>query len=79
VPSSRRIVGWAVEVGAGELGLGRSLVRPALLDAARRAGLKSHVWTADTPVWATRARALGLCAVVTNRPALMRAAVDALA
>ena len=77
VPSARRIVATAVEVGAGELGLGRSLVRPALLDAARRAGLKSHVWTADTAAWAGRARALGLRAVVTNRPAFMRAALDA--
>lgn len=78
MPSARRVVAAAVEVGAGELALHRSLVRPALLDAARRAGLRSLVWTADTPAWARRARALGLCAVITNRPALMRASLDAL-
>jgi glycerophosphoryl diester phosphodiesterase len=77
-PSARRIVAEAARVGATELALHRSLVRPALLDAARRAGLRSLVWTADTPEWAARARALGLCAVITNRPALMRASVDAL-
>jgi len=78
VPPARRIVEMAVRVGADELALDRALVRPALLDAARRAGLRSLVWTADTPAWAARARALGLRAVITNRPALMRASFDAL-
>jgi glycerophosphoryl diester phosphodiesterase len=77
-PSARRVIERAISCGADELALQRTLARPALVAAARRAGLRTLVWTADHPVWARRALSLGLRAIITNHPARMRAALDAL-
>jgi glycerophosphoryl diester phosphodiesterase len=73
----RLIVGRAIACGAQEVALHRALARTSVVEAARRAGLQSVVWTADHPAWARRALALGLRAVITNRPARMRAHLDA--
>ena len=72
-----KIVAEAAACGADEISLHRSLLRRATVEAARGRGLGCVVWTVDTPFWLRRARALGLRAVITNRPAEMRAALDA--
>lgn len=70
------IIAGAEACGADEISLHRSLLRRATVEAARRKGLGVVVWTVDTPFWLRRARALGLRAVITNRPAEMCAARD---
>ena len=76
--SPRRIVADAARCGADEISLHRSLLRRATVEEARRRGFGVVVWTVDTPFWLRRARSLGLRAVITNRPAEMRAALDGL-
>lgn len=71
-----KIIAAASRCHADEISLHRSLLRRATVEAARRAGLDTIVWTTDTPFWLRRARALGLRAVITNRPAEMRAALE---
>ncbi|HEX5706911.1 MAG TPA: glycerophosphodiester phosphodiesterase family protein [Pyrinomonadaceae bacterium] len=76
-PSRRRIVEQALACRADEVALHHSLARAALVREARERGLRAVVWTADHPSWARRAVELSLRAVITNRPAEMRAALDA--
>ena len=75
---ARAILARARDCGADELALHHSLARARTVEAARRAGLDALVWTVDRPTWAARALSLGLRALITNRPALMRAALDRL-
>lgn len=75
LPSPRRIIEQAVECGANELALQSHLVSDSLIRAAGRAGLRALAWTVDEPSWAMRARELGLCAIITNQPAVMRASL----
>lgn len=77
LPSRRRIVELALACRADEVALHRSLARPALVRDARALGMSAVVWTADHPSWARRAVELHLRAVITNRPAEMRASLDA--
>lgn len=74
---TRRIIARAVACGADEISLHRSLVRRRTIEGARRLGLGTVVWTVDDPAWLSRARALGLRAVITNDPARMRVAAEA--
>lgn len=76
--SPRKIVAQALACGADEISLHHTLARRTVVEAARRHGLETLTWTVDTPSWLRRARALGLRAVFTNRPASMRAALAAL-
>ncbi|HEV3471278.1 MAG TPA: glycerophosphodiester phosphodiesterase family protein [Pyrinomonadaceae bacterium] len=73
--TAREAVARTLACGAEEVSLHRSLLRPAVVEAARRHGLETIIWTADTPAWLERAVRLGLRAVITNRPAEMRAAL----
>ena len=73
-PSRRRIIAQAVACGADELALHFSLVAPGLIRAAIDAGLRTLVWTVDDPSWMKRATDLKLHALITNHPAVMRAA-----
>ena len=75
--SARAIVAEALACRADEIALHRSLVRERVVRAARLAGMDSLVWTVDSPAWIRRARALGLCALITNHPARLRATLDA--
>lgn len=50
----------------------RSLVTPALMAQARRRGWRVHVWTVDAPDQAEYLHTLGVHAIITNRPALLR-------
>lgn len=78
LPSPRRVLAQALRCQADEIALHHSLISPGLIEAARRAGLATVVWTIDDSSWAGRAAALGLKAVITNHPATMRAALDSL-
>ena len=74
--TAREAVARTLACGAETISLHRSLLRPAVVEAARRHGLETIIWTADTPAWLERAIKLGLRAVITNRPAHMRAALE---
>ena len=74
---ARELIARALDCGADELALHRSLATRRRVEAARAAGLQCVVWTADHPSWAARAIDLGLRAVITNDPARMRHALDA--
>ena len=76
---ARAILDRARDCRADELALHHTLARARTVVAARREGFDALVWTVDRPAWAARALALGLRALITNRPALMRAALDGLA
>jgi glycerophosphoryl diester phosphodiesterase len=67
--ASARLVAEALACGASEIAPHTTLATRRLVAAARDAGLKTIVWTADRPSWVARARRLGLHAVITNHPA----------
>lgn len=75
-PSARRMIERALECGADEISLHRTLVRAHLVDHALKVGMRVVVWTVDDSRWAERARSLGLHALITNDPALLRSALD---
>lgn len=53
-----------------------SLVDAAYMAWARRRGYRVHVWTVDEPSEARRLAALGVHAIITNKPALIRACLS---
>lgn len=71
-PSVRRMIRRAAECSADELALHSLLATRRATRAARQHGMKTVVWTVDNPVWLQRARRLGIHAVITNNPAIMR-------
>jgi glycerophosphoryl diester phosphodiesterase len=73
----REMIARALAVEADEIALQRTLVSRRTVEAARAAGLPTVVWTVDHPAWARRAAELRLRALITNRPARLRAALDA--
>jgi glycerophosphoryl diester phosphodiesterase len=76
--SGKRLIRRAIAVGADELALHRSSVNQRLALLAKQAGLSVVVWTVDTPSWIARAGALGVNALITNRPGeLVRARASA--
>lgn len=52
-----------------------ALQSPEIVTQCHDAGLRVHAWTLDDPEHIRRAAALGVDAVITNRPAAARAAV----
>ena len=78
LPSARKLVEQALNYGADEIALHRTLVTRRVVVAAREHGLKVVVWTVDNPAWVKRGRDLGIQAIITNRPAEMRARLDRL-
>jgi glycerophosphoryl diester phosphodiesterase len=72
VPAAR-IISEAVDCGADEISLHRSLLREKTVEAARRRGLEVLVWTVNSPASLRRALKLNLRAVFTDYPARMRA------
>jgi glycerophosphoryl diester phosphodiesterase len=75
--TSAELIARVRDCGAAELALQRTLATRRTVEAARAAGLPVTVWTVDQASWAVRARALGLRAVITNRPAALRLALEA--
>lgn len=74
VPASK-ILAQAEACGADEISLHRSLLRKATVERARARGFEVVVWTVNSPFWLRRATALGLRAVITDEPGLMRDAL----
>ncbi|MBK8464125.1 MAG: glycerophosphodiester phosphodiesterase [Nigerium sp.] len=64
---------YARRLGAHALHPSVALTRRTVVERAHEAGLGVHVWTVDAPRDIERMAALGVEAVVTNRPALARA------
>ena len=66
-----KMVNTALEAGADEIALHHTLASPRVAEKAKREGLEIVVWTVDEPQWITRARALGIKALIANDPARM--------
>lgn len=66
-----KMIDIALGVGADEIALHHTLASPRVIEKAREAGLEIVVWTVDDPEWITRARSLGIKAVIANDPARM--------
>jgi glycerophosphoryl diester phosphodiesterase len=78
LPNARKLIEQAVSFGADELALHRALATRRVVEAARQRGLKTVVWTVDNPAWVKRAREFGVHALITNKPAHMRARLERL-
>jgi glycerophosphoryl diester phosphodiesterase len=68
-PRKRALVEQALNCGADEIALHRTLVTPRAVAEAARRNLKTVVWTADHPSWVERAFKDGIHAIITNNPA----------
>lgn len=66
-----RMISLARECGADEIALHHTLASSRAIDAARKSGLEVVVWTVDDPKWISRARTLGIKALIANNPALL--------
>jgi glycerophosphoryl diester phosphodiesterase len=66
-----KMVDIALDVGADGIALQHTLASPRVIEKAKREGLEIVVWTVDDPQWITRARALGIKALIANDPARM--------
>lgn len=76
-PSIRRMIERAKNCRADEMALHRSLASRRVAEEAKRAGMRTVVWTVDNPSWMRRARRYGVLGVITNNPALMRTGLPA--
>lgn len=65
------MVDAALAVAADEIALHHRLAGVRLVDKAKSAGLDVVVWTVDDPIWVTRARSLGIKALISNDPGSM--------
>jgi glycerophosphoryl diester phosphodiesterase len=77
--AEQKLIDRALAVGASVLALHRRLAKAPLVEKAKLAGLRVVVWTVDDPAWVSRARAMGIEALITNDPALMIEAADRIA
>ena len=73
------IVDRALAVGASVLALHHRLAKAPLVEKAKLAGLRVVVWTVDDRAWISKARSLGIEALITNDPATMIEAADRMA
>lgn len=64
-----RLIERARAFQADELSLHYSLATARMVDEASRAKMPVTIWTADHPVWVSRATEIGIRAVITNNPA----------
>jgi len=69
--SARGMVSAALACGADEILLHHLVAKRGILNLARAAKLNPVVWTVDDPKWLSRARILGVHALMTNNPARM--------
>lgn len=69
VKSPSTIVRAAVACQADEILLNHRLASAKLIAAAKAEGLPAVIWTVDDPRWISRARELGIHALMTNDPA----------
>jgi glycerophosphoryl diester phosphodiesterase len=69
--SKMKMIEIARASGAEVIALHHSLARRRVVGQAMDANLDVVVWTVDNPVWITRARSLGIGALITNDPTTM--------
>jgi glycerophosphoryl diester phosphodiesterase len=69
--TAARIIAEALDCGADEVSLHRSLLREATVEEARRRGFEVLVWTVNSPASLRRALRLNLRAVFTDYPGRM--------
>jgi len=65
------MISAALECGAEEILLHRSIATRRNLDLSLESDLRPVVWTVDDPKWVRRAATSGIHAVITNNPAVM--------
>jgi glycerophosphoryl diester phosphodiesterase len=65
----RQMIEAAVDCGADEILLHRLICTNRTVQLATERNLRSVVWTVDDPRWLGRAAALGIHAIITNKPA----------
>jgi glycerophosphoryl diester phosphodiesterase len=70
-PSARRMIERAINCGAEEIALHRSLATGKTVERAAEHGLDTVVWTVDSPAWVSRAIKNGVRTIITNNPAIM--------
>ena len=68
----RYLVDLARQSRADQLSIHKSLVTAGLMLAANSADMPVTVWTVDDPRWIKKARKLGISALITNDPAMLR-------
>jgi glycerophosphoryl diester phosphodiesterase len=71
VVRKQRMIKAAIEHGANEILLHRSIATRSAVRMATENDLPVVVWTVDDPKWIGRARRLGIHALITNDPAKM--------
>ncbi|HEY0385233.1 MAG TPA: glycerophosphodiester phosphodiesterase family protein [Pyrinomonadaceae bacterium] len=76
---ARKIIAQATRFRADEIALHRALASRRTVAAARAQGLPTVVWTVDAPAWVKRGRDFGIHAIITNKPAQLRARLNRLA
>jgi glycerophosphoryl diester phosphodiesterase len=74
VVRKQRMIDAAIDRGANEILLHRSIATRSAVRLAIENDLPVVAWTVDDPKWIGRARRLGIHALITNKPALMTAA-----
>lgn len=74
----KQVLARAAACRADEISLHVLLLSRRVVEASHEKGFQVITWTADSPFWLRRAHALGLRAVITNRPAELRAALESL-
>lgn len=70
-PSARWMIERAIDCGADEIALQRSLATRRTVGQAAHRGLSTVVWTVDSPAWVARAMKNGVRTIITNNPAAM--------
>ena len=71
VVRKQRMIDAAIDHGANEILLHRSIATRGAVRMAAENDLPAVVWTVDDPKWIERARSLGIRALITNDPAKM--------
>ena len=66
-----KMIDAALAVAADEIALHHTLAAEPVVEKARLAGLEVVVWTVEDASWISRARALGIKALISNDPGLM--------
>lgn len=69
--STSRVLELAKEVRADEVALHHTLARENLIAEARKSRFEVVVWTVDDSKWVTRAKQLGIKALISNNPSVL--------
>jgi glycerophosphoryl diester phosphodiesterase len=73
ISSVRRLnmINLALDIGADEIALHHTLANRRVIERAKRDRLEIVIWTVDDPDWISRARLLGVKALIANDPGMM--------